>query len=86
MWMQNYSCYAAQICLRQPTTCPTIIIMLFVYLLVAVPLVGLNSSLIMTSEGADIFLVCIDTISGTFATGLNVSIEYTLQDGASKDI
>ena len=85
MWMQDYSCYAAQICLRQPTICP-IIIMLFVYLLVAVPLVALNSSLIMTSEGADIFLVCIDTISGTFATGLNVSIEYTLQDGASKDI
>ena len=59
---------------------------LFVCLFFAVLSVAFASLMIQTREGDGNFQVCIEIMTGTIADGLTVSIGYTLQDGASKNL
>ena len=56
----------------------------FFFVLFLVLLIAFNSSLVITTEGDDNFLVCIDIVSGSINVGRNVSIRYNL-DGAGKN-
>ena len=64
----------------------SLLVCLFLLFLVSVLVVAFNSSMIVTTEGDNNFQACIDIVNGTIDAGLNVSIIYTLQDEASKNI